>query len=276
MLSLRLIARSFSYMGSKFEEVVMLVSYTTALVNNILYRFIVSSPANILSSLVDILHGFIKKECGIVREKEINAKVFLRIYDILGSERLTDLLSTLQASLSKLLSSASLTAAASSSEQLTQTLLLIAYASESPALIRAVFSCLKEVVAKQNGSEKDNGNLNWEFFHYEVSNNTEIIAHCAAKDFASNYAKIIATMPKPIVEKKLLPLSWPKSEFFNLQNTPSNLNLLFEKLGHNLLAGGTEETNELNLRTALTQLLNISQTTQQFRNRHSSLYMSFN
>ncbi|KAL4510149.1 hypothetical protein ABPG72_010342 [Tetrahymena utriculariae] len=296
LLSVGLISTSFSQMYNKFEDIVLLVNYMNHLVENILNKVIQSAPYRYVEVLIEVIHNHITKEFGLQkianREEnkkenyEINARIFLRIFDPVGQLRLSFLLQTLEYCLSKRYSpmrekqkqaKKNVTSELPIFYELTQSLLFYAYQSETPVQVRLVLRCLKRLshlfIVNQEQNENNNilsSPFNPKYFFYEVQNLQEISIHCS-KELQQNYMQILQSIPKPELKKTYLEYSKPSSKVFPLHY----INLLFEKIGNYILNEKSEQ-NEPSLRKSLIKLLTRVQISNQFKNRNSSLYLTFN
>ncbi|EAR96982.2 HECT domain and RCC1-like domain protein (macronuclear) [Tetrahymena thermophila SB210] len=296
LLSVGLISTSFSQMYNKFEDIVLLVNYMNHLVENILNKVIQSAPYRYVEVLIEVIHNHIMKEYGLQKiagaeenkkeNYEINARVFLRIFDPVGQLRLSFLLQTLDYCLSKRYSpmrekqkqaKKNVTSDLPVFYELTQSLLFYAYQSETPVQVRLVLRCLKKLshLFIINDDQAKNNNIlsspfNPKYFFYEVQNLQEISVHCS-KELTQNYMQILQTIPKPVLKKTYLEFNKPSSKIFPLHY----INLLFEKIG-NYILNEKGEQSEPTLRQSLTKLLTKVQISNQFKNRNSSLYLTFN
>ncbi|KAL4466976.1 hypothetical protein ABPG74_010573 [Tetrahymena malaccensis] len=300
LLSVGLISTSFSQMYNKFEDIVLLVNYMNHLVENILNKVIQSAPYRYVEVLIEVIHNHILKEYGLQKitggdeskkeNYEINARIFLRIFDPVGQLRLSFLLQTLEYCLSKRYSpmrekqkqaKKSVNSDLPFFYELTQSLLFYAYQSETPVQVRLVLRCLKQLSHLFNVSQDqpDNNNIlsspfNPKYFFYEVQNLQEISTHCS-KELSQNYMQILQSIPKPLLKKTYLEYNKPSSSIFPLHY----INLLFEKIGNYILNEKVNEKGEQNeptLRQSLINLLTKTQISNQYKNRSGSLYLQFN
>lgn len=118
LINLGLVAATFSLMSSRFEDIVLLVGYTSHIIDNFLTKIILHAPDETTHLLLSVILEAFKKEIGLVGKTtdldenteqdictddnaetksesgapsriietpfEINARIFLRMFDPIG------------------------------------------------------------------------------------------------------------------------------------------------------------------------------------------------